>query len=299
MAVSPCCDRIHFGYMKLTRYHENRSIIPGVFASETEIIDCSSFGEDWGEAFFENDGLARLAEFLEAEGDSLPKVQAAEVRPAPAVARPSKIVCIGLNYASHAAEAGMEPPSEPVVFFKSTSAWAGPNDPIVIPRHSDKTDWEVELAVVIGKKAKYVSEADALDYVAGYAVHNDYSEREWQLEKGGQWVKGKSADGYAPFGPYVATRDEVADPNNLGLWLKLNGKQLQDGNTSDFIFNIQQVISYLSGFMTLLPGDVISTGTPAGVGLGFDPPMYLKEGDMVELGIEGLGTQSQTAVKER
>jgi 2,4-diketo-3-deoxy-L-fuconate hydrolase len=239
-----------------------------------------------------------IADFLKAEGDSLPKVRLADVRLAPAIARPSKIVCIGLNYALHAAEAGMEPPTEPVVFFKATTAWGGPNDAIVIPRNSNKTDWEVELAVVIGKKAKYVSEADALDYVAGYAVHNDYSEREWQLEKGGQWVKGKSADSYAPFGPYLATRDEVTDPNNLGLWLSLNGKKLQDSCTSDFIFNIQEVISYLSEFMTLLPGDVISTGTPAGVGLGFDPPMYLKEGDVVELGITALGTQRQTAIKE-
>ena len=284
--------------MKLTRYHENDSIIPGVFASETEIFNCTRFGEDWGEGFFENEGLSRLAAFIEGEGDSLPKVRAADVRLAPAIARPSKIICIGLNYASHAAEAGMERPSEPVVFFKATTAWTGPNDPIVIPRNSEKTDWEVELAVVIGKKAKYVSEGDALDYIAGYAVHNDYSEREWQLEKGGQWVKGKSAGSYAPFGPYLATKDEVGDPNNLNLWLTLNGKKLQDGCTTDFIFNIQHVISYLSEFMTLLPGDVISTGTPAGVGLGFDPPRYLKAGDVVELGIDGLGSQKQTAVKE-
>ena len=285
--------------MKLTRYYDGDAIVPGVFASESEIYNCAAFGEDWGESFFENDGLNRLAGFLKAEGDSLSKVQAAEVRLAPSVARPSKIVCIGLNYAKHAEEAGMEPPSEPVVFFKATTAWAGPNDAIVIPRDSDKTDWEVELAVVVGKKAKYVSEEDALDYVAGYGVHNDYSEREWQLEKGGQWVKGKSADTYAPFGPYMATAEEVANPNDLNLWLKLNGEKIQDSSSSDFIFNVQQVISYLSNFMTLLPGDVISTGTPAGVGLGFDPPVYLKEGDVVELGIDGLGVQKQTAVKER
>ena len=285
--------------MKLTRYYDGDAIVPGVFASESEIYNCAAFGEDWGESFFENDGLNRLAGFLKAEGDSLSKVQAAEVRLAPSVARPSKIVCIGLNYAKHAEEAGMEPPSEPVVFFKATTAWAGPNDAIVIPRDSDKTDWEVELAVVVGKKAKYVSEEDALDYVAGYGVHNDYSEREWQLEKGGQWVKGKSADTYAPFGPYMATAEEVPNPNDLNLWLKLNGEKIQDSSSSDFIFNVQQVVSYLSNFMTLLPGDVISTGTPAGVGLGFDPPVYLKEGDVVELGIDGLGVQKQTAVKER
>ena len=285
--------------MKLTRYYHGDAIVPGVFASESEIYNCAAFGEDWDESFFENEGLSRLAGFLKAEGDSLPKVQAAEVRLAPSVARPSKIVCIGLNYAKHAEEAGMEPPSEPVVFFKATTAWAGPNDAIVIPRDSDKTDWEVELAVVIGKRAKYVREEDALDCVAGYGVHNDYSEREWQLEKGGQWVKGKSADTYAPFGPYMATAEEVPNPNELNLWLKLNGKKIQDSSTLDFIFNVQQVISYLSNFMTLLPGDVISTGTPAGVGLGFDPPVYLKEGDVVELGIDGLGVQKQTAVKER
>lgn len=285
--------------MKLTRYYDGDAIVPGVFASESEIYNCATFGEDWGESFFENDGLNRLAGFLKAEGDSLPKVQAAGVRLAPSVARPSKIVCIGLNYAKHAEEAGMEAPSEPVVFFKATTAWVGPNDAIVIPRDSDKTDWEVELAVVIGKRAKYVSEEDALDYVAGYGVHNDYSEREWQLEKGGQWVKGKSADTYAPFGPYMATAEEVPNPNELNLWLKLNGEKIQDSSTLDFIFNVQQVISYLSNFMTLLPGDVISTGTPAGVGLGFDPPVYLKEGDVVELGIDGLGVQKQTAVKER
>ena len=285
--------------MKLTRYYEDGAIVPGVFATDSEILNCAEFGEDWGESFFGNDGLERLAKYLEEKRETLPKVDTGEVKLAPAVARPSKIICIGLNYASHAKEAGMEAPSEPVVFFKATTAWAGPNDEIVIPRDSEKTDWEVELALVIGKRAKYVSEDEALNYVAGYGVHNDYSEREWQLEKGGQWVKGKSADSYAPFGPYLATSDEVSDPNSLGLWLSLNGKKLQDGNTSDFIFNIQQVISYLSRFMTLLPGDVISTGTPAGVGLGFNPPVYLKEGDVVELGIDGLGTQKQVAVKEQ
>jgi 2-keto-4-pentenoate hydratase/2-oxohepta-3-ene-1,7-dioic acid hydratase in catechol pathway len=286
--------------MKLARYHQEETIIPGVFSaeSESEIIDCSGLGHDWNESFFEADGLAKLAAYLDDKGGNLPRVVATDVRLAPAVARPSKIICIGLNYAAHAAESGMEPPSEPVVFFKASTAWAGPNDDIVIPRHSEKTDWEVELAVVIGKMAKYVSEESALDYVAGYGVHNDYSEREWQLERGGQWVKGKSADTYAPFGPFMATRDEIGDPNKLDLWLSVNGKKLQDSNTSDFIFNVQQVISYLSGFMTLLPGDVISTGTPAGVGLGMKPPVYLREGDVVELGVQGLGTQKQTAVKE-
>jgi 2-keto-4-pentenoate hydratase/2-oxohepta-3-ene-1,7-dioic acid hydratase in catechol pathway len=286
--------------MKLTRYLQNGSVIPAVFDSDNDntLIDCSLFGEDWNESFFENNGLKRLAAFLDENRTTLPTVALSDVSLAPAIARPSKIVCIGLNYAAHAEEAGMAKPSEPIVFFKSSSAWSGPNDNIVIPRHSKKTDWEVELAVVIGKKAKYVSEADALDYVAGYAVHNDYSEREWQLEKGGQWVKGKSADSYAPFGPYMATSDEVADPNKLNLWLSLNGKKIQNSNTEDFIFNIQQVVSYLSNFMSLLPGDVISTGTPAGVGMGFKPPFFLKEGDVVELGVDGLGVQKQIAVQE-
>ncbi len=285
--------------MKLTRYYKGSTVIPGIYLDNHQILDCSDFGSDWNEAFFEAGGLDRLAAWLQVNREQLPCVPADSVRLAPAIARPSKIICIGLNYAKHAEESGMESPKEPVVFFKSTTAWAGPNDEIIIPRGSLKTDWEVELAVVIGKKAKYVSLEDALDYVAGYSVHNDYSERAWQLERGGQWVKGKSADTFAPFGPYMATKDEVPDPNNLKLWLSLNGKKLQDASTNDFIFNVQEVISYLSGFMTLLPGDVISTGTPAGVGLGLDPPTYLKAGDQVKLGIENLGEQSQRAVQEK
>ena len=284
--------------MKLTRFYADSTIKPGIFADDNTIVDCSSFGEDWNEAFFETDGLVRLATFLKDQQADLPTLDAGQTRLAAAVARPSKIICIGLNYAAHAAESGAEPPTEPVLFFKATTAWTGPNEPVIIPRASDKSDWEVELALVIGKRAKYVSKEDALDYVAGYAVHNDYSEREWQLERCGQWCKGKSADTYAPFGPYLATPEEIEDPNNLRLWLKRNGETLQDSNTSDFIFNISEVVSYVSQFMTLLPGDVISTGTPAGVGLGLKPPQYMKAGDVFELGIEGLGTQKQTAVKE-
>lgn len=284
--------------MKLTRFVKDGAILPAVFSSDSTLTDCSSFGEDWNENFFENDGLVRLEAFLAANAATLPTVDAASVTLAPAIARPSKIVCIGLNYVKHAEETGAPIPKEPIVFFKATTAWSGPNDDVVIPRKSNKSDWEVELAIVIGKRAKYVSEENALDYVAGYAVHNDCSEREWQVERGGQWVKGKSADTFAPFGPYVATKDEIADPNNLRLWLKLNGKTLQDSSTADFIFNVQYVVSYLSEFMTLLPGDVISTGTPAGVGLGFVPPIFLKDGDVMELGIDGLGIQKQTAVKE-
>jgi 2-keto-4-pentenoate hydratase/2-oxohepta-3-ene-1,7-dioic acid hydratase in catechol pathway len=210
--------------------------------------------------------------------------------------RPSKIICIGLNYADHARETGAAIPKEPIVFFKSTSSLVGPNDNLVIPRNSVKTDWEVELAVVIGKKASYVEEKDAMDYVAGFALHNDYSEREFQLERGGQWVKGKSNDTFAPLGPWLVTKEEIADVNNLRLWLTVNGKTMQDGNTSNLIFNIPFIVSYLSQFMTLIPGDVISTGTPAGVGLGFNPQIFLKAGDVVELGIEGLGSSKQTAV---
>ena len=285
--------------MKLTRYHSDSGINPAVMGDNNTLLDCSAFGEDWDESFFANDGLNRLAEFLATRKSDLSSHDIDKVRLAPAIARPSKIVCIGLNYAKHAAESGMDAPTEPVLFFKSTTAWNGPNDPVVIPKGSKKSDWEVELAVVIGKQAKYVSVENALSHVAGYAVHNDYSEREWQLEKLGQWVKGKSADTFAPFGPFMATTDEISDPNQLHLWLKRNGETMQDSNTSDFIFNVQEVISYVSQFMTLLPGDVISTGTPAGVGLGFDPPQYMNAGDVFELGIEGLGIQKQTAIDEQ
>lgn len=282
--------------MKLTRFYTSAKVTPGVFADDATVIDASAFGEDWNEAFFETDGLLRLADWLVGPGGVAPRLALKDLRLAPAIARPSKIVCIGLNYADHARESGMTPPTEPVLFFKSTSAWSGPNDNLVIPKGSEKTDWEVELAVVIGRRTSYVSEANALDYVAGYALHNDYSERAWQLEGTGQWVKGKSADTYAPFGPYLATKDEVADVHNLRLWLKVNGETMQDGNTANFIFNVPQVVSYVSQFMTLLPGDVISTGTPAGVGLGLKPPRYLKPGDVIELGIDGLGEQRQRAV---
>ena len=280
--------------MKLVRYGESGSEKPGVIDAEGTLRDLSAHVDDITGDVLSDAGLDRLRSIDPA---SLPVVEGTP-RMGPCVGNIGKFMCIGLNYADHAEETGNPFPAHPVLFMKANSAIIGANDTVSMPRGSTSTDWELELGVVIGKKAKYVSEEEALDYVAGYGVHNDYSEREWQLEKGGQWVKGKSADSYAPFGPYMATRDEVADPNNLKLWLSLNGNKLQDGCTTDFIFNIQQVISYLSGFMTLLPGDVISTGTPAGVGLGFDPPVYLKEGDVVELGIDGLGTQSQTAVKE-
>ena len=285
--------------MKLTRFLNDGSPTPGLFIDDNTILDASAFGEDWNENFFANDGLSRLRSWLDENRESAPTLQASGLTLAPAVARPSKIICIGLNYAAHAAEGGLEPPAEPVLFSKATSAWSGPNDNLLIPRDSVKTDWEVELAFVIGKHAKYVAEEDALDHIAGFAVHNDYSEREWQLEGTGQWVKGKSADTFAPFGPFLATTDEVPDPGNLRLWLKRNGETLQDSNTSDLIFSIPHLVAYVSRFMSLLPGDVISTGTPAGVGIGFDPPRFVQEGDVFELGVDGLGTQRQVAVKEQ
>jgi len=278
--------------MKLIRFGAIGHEKPGVQLANGTKIDVSGFGSDYNEEFFGNGGINRLSEWLDNNQNQCPKI-GSEVRLGVPLVRPSKIVCVGLNYAKHAAESGMEVPQEPVLFFKATSALVGPNDDIVIPKGSEKADWEVELAIVIGAKASYVEETDALDHVAGYVLHNDVSERAFQLERSGQWVKGKSCDTFAPVGPFIATKEEIADPNNLDLWLKLNGEMMQDSNTSDFIFNIQQVVSHISQFMTLMPGDIISTGTPFGVGLGLTPPKYLKAGDIVELGIEGLGTSKQ------
>ena len=279
--------------MKLLRFGESGKEKPGLLVNN-EILDVSSFGEDYGEVFFETNGLQRLSKWLEENVSKLPKVKSG-VRLGAPFTRPSKIICVGLNYTKHAVESNMPLPKEPILFFKSTTALCGPNDDLIIPRKSVKTDWEVELAVIIGKKASYVEEKNAMDYVAGFCLHNDYSEREFQLERNGQWVKGKSCDTFAPVGPYLVTNDEVGDYNNLKMWLKVNGKVMQDNNTDDMIFQVPTLVSYISQFMTLLPGDIISTGTPAGVGLGFNPPVYLKPGDTVELGIEGLGEQRQVA----
>ena len=281
--------------MKLIRFGTKGNEKPGVQLQDGTRIDVSAFVEDYNEAFFGTEGIENLQLWLQNNQDSCPIVNP-DTRLSSPLARPSKIVCVGLNYAKHAEESGMEPPKEPVLFFKATTAIVGPNDSIMLPKGSVKTDWEVELAVVIGAKASYVTEADALHHVAGYVLHNDVSEREFQIERSGQWVKGKSCDTFAPLGPFIATPDEIKDPNNLRLWLKLNGKTMQDSNTSDFIFNIQEVVSHISQFMTLLPGDVISTGTPFGVGLGLNPPKYLEAGDEVELGIEGLGISKQKVV---
>ncbi len=278
--------------MKLIRFGEAGKEKTGVIIDDQR-YDTSAFGEDYNEQFFETDGLNRLADFVKSS--NLLKVSD-DARLGSPLARPSKIVCIGLNYIDHARETNATPPPEPVIFMKSTTAIVGPNDDIMIPKDSVKTDWEVELAVVIGKKASYVEEADAMDYVAGYVLHNDVSEREFQLERSGTWDKGKGCDTFAPLGPFLATADEISDPHKLRLWLKLNGQIMQDGNTSNFIFNIPHLIAYTSRFMTLLPGDIISTGTPAGVGLGMKPNLYLKPGDIIELGVDGLGKATQKLI---
>ncbi len=280
--------------MKLARFGLAGQEKTGVVIQD-KLYDVSSFGEDFGEKFFELDGINRLNLWVEKNLAKLPEVTEL-VRYGTPFTRPSKIICIGLNYSDHAAETGAQVPPEPVIFFKATSAITGPNDNLIIPHKSQKTDWEVELAVVIGKKASYVKEESAMDYVAGFCLHNDYSEREFQIERSGQWVKGKSCDSFAPLGPYLVTPDEAGDFNNLRLWLKVNDVMMQDGTSANLIYKIPFIVSYLSQFMSLLPGDVISTGTPAGVGLGMKPPVFLKTGDVIKLGIEGLGEQRQEAV---
>ncbi|MGE4549960.1 MAG: fumarylacetoacetate hydrolase family protein [Opitutales bacterium] len=281
--------------MKLIRKGEIGEETPGLLLADGREVDVSAFGEDYDEAFFETNGMERLSEWVLTHADSSPEFPDGMRRGSP-IARPSKIVCIGLNYKDHAEESGVEIPEEPVIFFKATSAFCGPNDNLIIPRNSEKTDWEVELAFVIGKRAGYVEETDALEHLAGYVLHNDYSEREFQIERCGQWVKGKSCDSFAPVGPCLVTPDEIENVNDLGMWLKVNGQTVQQSNTSNLVYKIPFLISYVSQFMTLLPGDVVSTGTPPGVGLGMDPQRYLKPGDVVELGIDGLGESTQTAV---
>lgn len=282
--------------MKLFRFGSPEREKPGVLLPDGRSIDVSAFGSDFDEKFLGGDGLSQLKAWLVENADSAPAVAATE-RIGPCIARPSKILCAGLNYRDHAEESGMAIPAEPILFTKATSALVGPFDDVVIPRGAEKTDWEVELAIIIGQRASYVAEADALNHVAGYAVMNDVSERAWQLERGGQWMKGKSADTFAPLGPYLVTRDEVPDPENLNLWLSLNGKRVQDSSTAQMIFGVAQLVSYISQFMTLLPGDVISTGTPPGVGMGIKPnPVYLKAGDVMELEVQGLGVQRQDVV---
>jgi 2-keto-4-pentenoate hydratase/2-oxohepta-3-ene-1,7-dioic acid hydratase in catechol pathway len=280
--------------VKLVRFGAPGAERPGVLMPDGARVDASGFGSDWNEAFFAEgaDGLARLARWVASEARKAPRIPAG-ARLAPAVARPSKLVCIGLNYRDHARESGAALPSEPIIFLKATSALAGPEDDLRLPVGGEKTDWEVELALVIGARAKYVSVEAAMSHVAGFVLHNDYSERGFQLERHGQWTKGKSADGFAPLGPFLLTPDEPFNHASTRLWLKVNGETKQDGSTADMIFDVPTLVSYVSQFMTLLPGDVISTGTPAGVGLGHKPPLYLRAGDVVEYGIDGLGQARQ------
>lgn len=280
--------------MKLIRFGEPGQEKPGVIINEKK-YDVSAVFNDYDEEFFGSGGITKLKDYVNENHNKLVPV-ADDVRLGAPLARPSKIICVGLNYADHAKETGAPAPAEPILFFKSTTAIVGPNDDLVIPKGSKKTDWEVELAVIIGKKASYVAENEAAAYVAGYCLHNDYSERAFQLERGGQWVKGKSCDTFAPLGPFIALSEDIENVDNLRLWLTVNGKMMQDGNTSNLIFNIPFLVHYISQFMTLLPGDVISTGTPHGVGLGMKPePVFIKPGDVIELGIDQLGTSKQVA----
>jgi len=275
--------------MKLIRFGEKNDERPGVIDSNGKIRDLSSYFQDYDKAFFLSDGLEKIKRL---NYKSAPVINE-PVRIAPPIANVGKFICVGLNYADHAAESGMDVPDEPVLFMKATSSIVGPNDAVVLPPDSEKSDWEVELGVIIGKEAKYVSEEDAMDYVAGFCLINDLSERTYQLEKGGQWCKGKGCDTFAPMGPFMATADEVKEPNNLHIWLEVNGEIKQNGNTNTMVFTVPFLVHYISQFMSLQPGDVISTGTPPGVGLGMTPPQYLKEGDEMRLGIEGLGEQVQ------
>ena len=282
--------------MKLIRFGEPGAERPGVQLADGTRIDASEATRDYDEAFFGGDGLRTMAQWLTRAGAGAPRVPDG-TRLGPPVARPSKIVCIGLNFRDHAAESGMAPPAEPVLFFKSTSSLAGPNDAVIIPKGASKLDWEVELALVIGRRAAHVKRQDAAAHIAGFVLHNDYSERAFQLERGGQWVKGKSADTFAPLGPWLVTADEIPNPQQLPMWLTVNGETKQKSTTANMIFDVFTLVSYVSQFMTLLPGDVITTGTPAGVGLGMKPePKYLRPGDVVELGIDGLGSARQSVV---
>lgn len=280
--------------MKLLRHGPVGAERPGLLHTDGTIRDLTGLVPDIGGAVISDTGLAMLRGI---DAGILPVVDPA-TRLGPCVAGTGKFICIGLNYADHAAESGMAVPPEPVIFMKATSAICGPNDPIIIPRGSEKTDWEVELAIIIGKAAKYVSQDEAMAHVAGYAVTNDVSERAFQTERSGQWTKGKSCDNFGQVGPWLVTRDEVADPQNLKMWLKVNGKTMQDGSTKTMVYGVKYLVSYLSQFMTLHPGDVISTGTPPGVGLGMKPPRYLKPGEVVELAIEGLGSQRQDVIAD-
>ncbi|MBX4869207.1 fumarylacetoacetate hydrolase family protein [Rhizobium bangladeshense] len=280
--------------MKLMRVGEAGREKPALLDADGKIRDLSAHVADIGGEAISPAGLAKIAAL---DPKNLPEL--APGRIGACVAGTGKFICIGLNFSDHAAETGATVPPEPVIFMKATSAIVGPNDNVIIPRGSEKTDWEVELGVVIGKTAKYVSEADALDYVAGYCVSHDVSERAFQTERAGQWTKGKSCDTFGPIGPWLVTKDEIANPQNLGMWLKVNGETMQNGSSKTMVYGVAHIVSYLSHFMSLHPGDVISTGTPPGVGMGMKPPRFLRDGDVVELGIEGLGSQKQSFVADR
>jgi 2-keto-4-pentenoate hydratase/2-oxohepta-3-ene-1,7-dioic acid hydratase in catechol pathway len=278
--------------MKLVRYGKPGKEKPGLIDAEGKVRDLSGHVDDIGGEAISPKSLSKLKKLKTAD---LPLVKG-NPRFGPCVTGTGKFICIGLNYADHAAESGLKVPPEPVMFMKATSAIIGAHDTVEIPRTSVKTDWEVELGVVIGSRAKYVSEDQAMDHVAGYCVVNDLSERAFQTERSGQWTKGKSADTFGPIGPWLVTKDEIADPQNLKMWLEVNGKRRQDGSTTTMVYGVRFIVSYVSQFMSLHPGDIISTGTPPGVGMGMKPPVYLKPGDVMELGIEGLGTQRQVTV---
>ncbi|MBV8514721.1 MAG: fumarylacetoacetate hydrolase family protein [Acidobacteria bacterium] len=278
--------------MKLLRYGQPGKEKPGLLDKSGEIRDLSEVIPDIAGEALSAESLKRIAAI---DSSTLPVVSGTH-RIGPCVGRVGKFICIGLNYSDHAAESGMKVPTEPVVFMKATSAVCGPNDNVIIPRNSVKSDWEVELGVVIGTAARYVDESKARDYVAGYCVVNDLSERTFQLEGTGQWVKGKSADTFGPIGPWLVTKDEVPDPQNLTMWLKVNGHPFQNGTTKTMVFGVAHIVSYLTRFMSLQPGDVISTGTPPGVGMGQKPPKYLQPGDKIQLSVQGLGEQNQTVV---
>ena len=281
--------------MKTLRYRIGNEIKPGILDQEGNIRDVSSLINDWDN---KNVTISKLNEVKKIDPTSLPLVENSQGY-APCVSKKSigKFICIGLNYSDHAEETGQKVPPEPIIFAKATSAVIGPNDNVEIPKKSVKSDWEVELGVIIGKEAKYISESESQSHIAGYCVINDLSEREFQIEHSGQWVKGKSCDTFGPIGPYLVTTDEVPDPQNLKMWLDVNGKRMQDGSTSTMVYGVNFLISYLSQFMSLQPGDIISTGTPPGVGMGMKPQVFLKAGDVMKLGIEGLGEQTQKTIQ--
>ena len=280
--------------MKTLRYRNNNDVKPGILDKDGNIRDISSVVDDWDNNTLQTEKLNSIKSMNLSD---LPKVEKIDSL-APPISKTNigKFICIGLNYSDHAAEAGMEVPKEPIIFMKATSSVCGPNDDIIIPKNSTKSDWEVELGIIIGKETKYINENQSQDHIAGYCVVNDLSEREFQLEHQGQWVKGKSCDTFGPIGPYIVTTDEIKDPQNLEMWLEINGQRMQEGSTSTMIYGVNFLVSYLSQFMSLQPGDIISTGTPPGVGMGKKPPIYLKTGDKIKLGIEGLGEQNQSTI---